>query len=153
MPPSATDVPRILLNAPLPELIERLGVSIANAQAALDQSSLAIAQAMGTTMVEIDSQPRSLLELGFIPSFYAFTEATIEAKLAFTVTESTEIGVNASVGVDMKVFAASVEASYARKYSFSAEGSSSIATRLVSLPPPTPLLEILNRLAAQQAQS
>lgn len=153
MPSNATDVPRILLNAPLPELIERLGVSIANAQAALDRSSLAIAQAMGTTMVEIDSQPRSLLELGFVPSFYAFTEATIEAKLSFTITESTEIGVNAEVGVQVGVFAASVEASYSRKYSFSAEGSSSIATRLVSLPPPTPLLEILNRLAAEQAQS
>jgi hypothetical protein len=106
MPSNATDVPRILLNAPLPELIERLGVSIANAQAALDRSSLAIAQAMGTTMVEIDSQPRSLLELGFVPSFYAFTEATIEAKLSFTITESTEIGVNAEVGVQVGVFAA-----------------------------------------------
>jgi hypothetical protein len=150
--PSPTDVPRTLLSAPLPELIERLGVSIANAQSALDQSSLAIAQAMGTTMVDIDGQPRSLLELGFVPSFYAFTEATIEAKLAFTITESTEIGVSASVGVQMQVFAASVEASYSRKYSFSAEGSSSIAARLVSLPPPAPLLEILNRLAAEQAQ-
>ena len=151
MPLSATDVPRTVLNAPLPELIERLGLSIANAQAALDQSSLAIAQAMGTTMVEIDSQPRSLLELGFIPSFYAFTEATIEARLSFTVTEGTELGIKGSAGVQIGVFAASVEASYARKYSFSAEGSSSIATRLVSLPPPTPLLEILNRMAAEQA--
>ncbi len=150
--PAPTDVPRIMLNAPLPEIIERLGVSIASAQSALDQSSLAIAQAMGTTMVEIDSQPRSLLELGFIPSFYAFTEATIEARLAFTITQSTEIGVNASVGFQVGLFAASVDASYSRKYSFEAQGSSSVATRLVSLPPPAPLLDILNRLAAAPVQ-
>lgn len=150
--PQPIDIPRTLLNAPLPELIERLGVSIAHAQTALDKSSLAIAEALGTTMVEIDSQPRSLLELGFIPSFYAFTEATIEAKLAFTVTESTEIGVSAGVDFQVGLFAASVDATYSRKYGFEASGSSSIATRLVSLPPPTPLLELLNRLAAESAQ-
>lgn len=146
--PSATDVPRILLNAPLPELIQRLGLSVAQAQAALDENSIATAKAMSTTTADIDGTPRSLLELGFTPTFYAFTEATVEAKLAFTITESTELSVGAelSVGSSLTLFSASVNASYTRKYSFEAQGSSSIAARLVSLPPPEPLLELLNRL-------
>lgn len=144
--PSATDVPRILLNAPLPELIQRLGLSIAQAQAALDENSIATAKAMTTTTADIDGTPRSLLELGFTPTFYAFTEATVEAKLAFTITESTELSVGAELGVNLEVFSASVNASYTRKYSFEAQGSSSIAARLVSLPPPEPLLELLNQL-------
>ncbi|MEX1364404.1 MAG: hypothetical protein AB1Z98_14860 [Nannocystaceae bacterium] len=146
--PSATDVPRILLNAPLPELIQRLGLSVAQAQAALDENSIATAKAMSTTTADIDGTPRSLLELGFTPTFYAFTEATVEAKLAFTITESTELSVGAelNVGSSLTLFSASVNASYTRKYSFEAQGSSSIAARLVSLPPPEPLLELLNRL-------
>lgn len=149
--PSAAEVPKIVLNAPLPELIQRLGLSLAKAQAALDENSIATAQAMGNTTVEIDGQPRTLLELGFTPTFYAFTEATVEAKLAFTITEATELSVGAEVGVNYGVFAASVNASYTRKYSFEAQGSSSIAARLVSLPPPAPLLELLN--AAAEAPS
>lgn len=143
--PNASSVPRTVLNAPLPEIVERLGVSIANAQAALDQNSVAVAQAMGTTTVEIGGAERNLLELGFTPTFYSFTEATIEAKLAFSVHEQTELTVGGSVGVQLSVFAASVNASYTRKYSFEAQGSSSVAARLVSLPPPSQLMELLNQ--------
>lgn len=144
--PSATDVPKIILNAPLPELIQRLGLSLANAQAALDENSIATAKAMGTTTVDIDGTPRTLLELGFTPTFYAFTEATVEAKLAFTIAESSELSVGAelSVGNQFTLLSASVNASYTRKYSFEAQGASSIAARLVSLPPPAPLLDLLN---------
>ena len=145
-------VTRELLSAPLPEILERLGTSIADAQRALDQNSIREAAVMATEKVEVGGTQYSLMALGFTPTFYSFTEATVEAKLSFSMSESTEFGVTAglNVGVMAKVVmvAASVSVSYARKFSVSAEGMSSIAARLVSLPPPQPLETVLRRLAA-----
>ncbi len=144
--PSTT---RSLLSAPLPQIIEKLGVSIAQAQMALDQNSVQIAQELSQTEVEIGDDSYNLLSLGFVPSFYAFTEATVEAKLSFSMTESTETSINvgAQVGVSYGVFmaAACVDVGYARKFSVSSEGMSSIAARLVSLPPPEIFIERLRR--------
>lgn len=147
-----SEVPRVtnqLLSAPLPQIIERLGIAIAEAQTALDRNSIAVAQAMAETEIELGGERTNLIQLGFTPTFYSFTEATVEAKLSFSMQETTEtkVEVGASVGVTYAfvMVAASVNVSYARKFSVGAEGMSSIAARLVSLPPPE-LLE--NRLKA-----
>lgn len=145
-------VPKVttaLVSAPLPQIIEKLGVAIANAQFALDKNSVEVAKELSTTEVKIGQETHNLLTLGFVPSFYAFTEATVEAKLSFTMTESTETSVNVSVsaGVNTPVFmaAATIDVGYARKFSVSAEGMSSIAARLVSLPPPDSFMQLLKR--------
>ena len=145
-----TTVTRSLVSAPLPQIIERLGLSIAQAQAALDNNSVKVAQTMAETPVELGGQTYNLLTLGFTPSFYAFTEATVEAKLSFSMSETTETsvsaGVTAKVNYGVVMVAANVDVSYARKFSVSAEGSSSIAARLVSLPAPEAFNEVLRRL-------
>ncbi len=141
---------RALLSAPLPQIIEKLGIAISEGQFALDRNSVEMARTMGETVVEIGGQSRSLLELGFTPSFYAFTEATVEAKLSFTMSESTQTSVaaSASVGGGVGVFmaAATVSASYQRRFSVEASGTSSIAARLVSLPPPDQFMALLRTL-------
>lgn len=145
----ATTVPRTLLEAPLPELIQRLGLAVAQAQSALDRNSIDVAKAMAEAKVTIGPNEHSLLELGFTPTFYAFTEATLEAKVTFSVQEQEEVSVGGSLSVSyLSIVSATVNASYTRKYSFQAEGSSSIATRLVSLPAPSGLMERLNSLLA-----
>jgi len=142
-------VTRSLLSAPLPQIIEKLGVAIAQAQLALDRNSVKIAQELSETEVEIGDESYNLLSLGFVPSFYAFTEATVEAKLSFTMTETTETSINvgAQVGINYGVFmaAATVDVGYARKFSVTSEGASSIAARLVSLPPPETFIQVLKR--------
>lgn len=140
-----------VLDAPLPELVQRLGLAVAEAQHALDLNSLDIAKRMAEPNVNLgDGQVRSLLSLGFTPTFYAFSEATLEAKLTFTIRESTEFSVGASVsGGYAGLFSASVNAEYSRKYGFEVQGSSSIAARLVSLPPPARLQQVLNEMAAK----
>lgn len=149
-------VTRSLMSAPLPQIIEKLGSSIAQAQQALDTNSVAIAKEMSETEVEIGDKTYNLLSLGFTPAFYAFTEATVEAKLSFTMTESTETSINvgASVGVSYGVFmaAATVDVGFARKFSVSSEGASSIAARLVSLPPPDIFLQLLRNEYQQDIQ-
>ena len=123
----ATTVPRTLLEAPLPELIQRLGLAVAQAQSALDRNSIDVAKAMAEAKVTIGPNEHSLLELGFTPTFY--------------------VGGSLSVSY-LSIVSATVNASYTRKYSFQAEGSSSIATRLVSLPAPSGFMERLNSLLA-----
>ena len=143
-------VTRALVTAPLPQIIEKLGLAIAQAQFALDTNSVEIAKAMSETEVEIGDETYNLLSLGFQPSFYSFTEATVEAKLSFTMTETTEtsvaVGIQAGVSYGVFMAAASIDVSYARKFSVSTEGASSIAARLVSLPPP----DIFNQLLKRQ---
>lgn len=142
-------VTRALVTAPLPQIIEKLGLAIAQAQYALDTNSVELAKAMAETEVTIGAEKYNLLSLGFLPSFYSFTEATVEAKLSFTMSESTEtsVAVGAKVGINYGVFmaAASVDVSYARKFSVSTEGASSIAARLVSLPAPDVFTQIIKR--------
>jgi hypothetical protein len=135
-----------LLEAPLPSMLERLGVAIAHAQLALDKSSMTLARLMGDideSGVTVNGKAYSLIELGFTPTFYAFTEATIDLHLAFTIMEGSGFSVGGSAGVNVGFFAASVSASYTSKYQFDANGSSNIRAKLVSLPPPSRLFELL----------
>jgi len=142
-------VTRALVTAPLPQIIEKLGLAIAQAQYALDSNAIALAKTMSETEVDIGDETYNLLSLGFQPSFYSFTEATVEAKLSFTMTETTEtsvsVGVQAGGSYGVFMAAASIDVSYARKFSVSTEGASSIAARLVSLPPPDVFEQLLKR--------
>lgn len=142
-------VTRALVTAPLPQIIEKLGLAIAQAQYALDTNSVAVAKTMSETEVEIGDTTYNLISLGFQPSFYSFTEATVEAKLSFTMTESTEtsvaVGVQAGVQYGVFMAAATLDVAYSRKFSVSTEGASSIAARLVSLPPPDVFTQLLKR--------
>jgi hypothetical protein len=146
-----------LLNVPFPQMIENLGVGIAHAQYALDKVSIRITQLMaGFTedkdgkIVKDDSaliklqengESFSLLALGFTPTFYQFTETYIEMKMAISMKKSSELGI--AVKASYKgivgfggVLSASVNASYSQKYQYEASGSSSMRTKLVTVPVP-----------------
>lgn len=132
-------------NAPLPSIVESLGLSIANAQSALDRNSVETAVAMANTEVIINEKPFNLISLGFAPTFYHFTEANVEAKIAFSMTMERSFSASVGVSANIGIVAASVEASYSQKFSMSASGSSSVAARLVSIPPPEIFNQILDR--------
>lgn len=148
----ANAVNKMMEQSPLPQLVRSLGQAIAEAQLALDRHSIALAREMQQPVELFPGQPkRSLLELGFTPTFYHFTETTIRARVAFSSAESQEFSVGASVGAGFGVFTASVNASYSNKYSFTAEGSSEISTRLVSLPAPAALAQLIQQAPAKPA--
>jgi hypothetical protein len=144
---SVAQTTKALTQAPLPDIVEKLGLAIAGAQFALDTNSANLAKTMAETEVEIGGDTYNLLSLGFTPSFYAFTEATVEAKLSYSMSEGTTFGgsveISASGGTPFFMAAATVSASYERKFSVSAEGASSVAAKLVSLPPPERFMEVL----------
>jgi len=95
----------------------------------------------------------TLLQAGLTPTFYQFTESKIEIKIALSVTTEASFGINVShdfsmdqnVGFDdgsgftysrATTWASHVDASYASKYSYSADGSSLLSTTLRPTPPP-----------------
>lgn len=145
---SAIDtITKTFSNAPLHQMIENMGTAVANAQAALDTNSIDMLKRLAETPVDVNGETTNLLLLGFVPTFYAFTEASFEMKMEFSMAESEafSIGGEVSAEIPLKVgmIGASINASYARKYDQSASASSSIAARMVSLPPPENLLEML----------
>lgn len=143
-----------ITNAPLPQVIEKMGLAIAQAQKALDMNSIAMLAELAESQITIGEKETNLLALGFVPSFYAFTEASFEAKMDFTIAESESLTIGGSVGVVLPfdtggsrgLFAASVNASHTRKFDQEASASSSMAARMVSLPPPDRLLQFLKEL-------
>ena len=148
-----TNIARELTNAPLPQIIERLGAGIAEAQAQLDKTSMALALQLGDREgngVDIGGERKSLLELGFAPTFYQFTEATIEARVTYSMATSSEFGISVGAAVGgaygFVMFAASVNVSYSNKYSFESTGASSVTAKLKALPPPGVLTTLLNQI-------
>ncbi len=100
-----------LLNVPFAEMVKKLGVGIAEAQFALDEVSLRLAQMMSgeyevevpdeedptkttvekrTAYVTFDGQQLSMLELGFTPNFYQFVDTIIEVKMSISMSTESE---------------------------------------------------------------
>jgi hypothetical protein len=107
----------------------------------------------------------SMLELGFSPTFYQFVDTIIEVKISIKYTQEGSVTRNSSAGSfsssgrtqglrglifggrrSSTVTTAHVNATYSQKFSYSAEGSSLLRTKLVPIPPPAILEE---RIRAQ----
>lgn len=117
---TSRSVGHALLDVPFPEMIEQMGLAIAQAQMALDLASMRTAQALATTMIPAGTVVTSiretvnsegavtatevlyndkempLLVYGINPTFYAFSESVIEVKM--TITMSIERSTNFSFG-------------------------------------------------------
>jgi hypothetical protein len=157
-----------LLEAPIGELIQRVASSIAEAQLKLDQIGVRVATLLSEAKVtfnKADGKPieKSLLELGFLPTFYAFTETDIEIKLTIQlkVEEDLTIKGEATAGSGEGVEAAkrvvpfgiSISADYHRKYGFDMTGSSTVKTRLLAVPAPSVFLETVKEHARAQSRA
>ena len=140
-------------------MVLKLGLGIAEAQRALDENSVQTAQLLaGTTIplvmavtqtisstgaVSFASSPPvdvSLLQIGLLPTFYQFSEATIEVTMDIKTTSSqeTNIKVSASAKVGFSCWSASVNVDVAhnRKFGKEVRGTSRLFTKMVPVPPP-----------------
>jgi hypothetical protein len=157
--PQFPSVGQELLDVPLPEMVTKLAMGIASAQAALDDNSvktaillaetevdnvvLAVTQTIaadGSVTFAQSTATMSLLQLGLMPTFYQFAEATIEVTMDIKTTTSTEtnIKVSASAKVGFACWSASVnvDVSHNRKFQKEVHGTSRLVTRMVPVPPP-----------------
>ena len=148
-----------LLAVPLPEMVMKLGLGIAEAQRGLDENSVDTAKLLAETTVPLvlavtqtisaegevsftngDPVTVSLLQIGLMPTFYQFSEATIEVTMDIKTTSSreTNVKVSAKAKVGFSCFSASVstDVSHNRKFGKEVKGTSRLFTKMVPVPPP-----------------
>jgi hypothetical protein len=148
-----------LLDVPLPDMVAKLGMGVADAQSALDNNSLRTLEALtnadpikvvtiinktiaedGTISFEEKTSEMTPFQLGLFPAFYQFSEATIEVTMDIKTTTSTETDV--SVGAEVKggfgLWSASVntEVKHNRKFGKEVHGTSKLVTKMVPVPRP-----------------
>jgi len=91
-----------------------------------------------------DSFPLTLLQAGVNPTFYAFTNSTIEVKMSISSTQESSntfsVGVSVTASADFLFCSGSVSShvnfTASNKYSYSVTGSSSMSTTLAPVQPP-----------------
>jgi hypothetical protein len=140
---------------------------------ALDAHNTNLVANIFTHQVQIPTRV-SLLELGFAPVFYAFVDTIIEVRIAITISQSSESTVSTTTdskatainigfrfsplgrgraAASRTVSTSQVNATYSNRYSYTAEGSSLLRTKLTPLPPPAILEErIRAMMTADQAR-
>lgn len=117
-----------------------------------------------TTVLEL---PRriSMLECGFTPTFYQFVDTIIEVKISIKYTQDGSynnavetsnkttrgrLGFFRKLKSGANVQTSQVNASYSQKYSYSAEGSSLLRTKMVPIPTPPALLDRVQRMMDEE---
>ena len=148
-----------LLDVPLPDMVAKLGMGVADAQSALDTNSLQTLKALteadkievvtriektiaedGTISFTENTTEMTPFQLGLFQAFYQFSEATIEVTMDIKTTTSSET--NVKVGAEVKggfgLWSASVntEVSHNRKFGKEVHGTSRLVTKMVPVPPP-----------------
>jgi hypothetical protein len=95
----------VLLDVPMANIVEKMGQAIADAQLRIDELSIRTAVLLGETRLDMRDAAgmlvsRSLLELGFAPTFYHFSETTIDilVTLSMKVEEKLTVGAALSFG-------------------------------------------------------
>ncbi len=148
-----------LLDVPLPDMVTKLALGIAEAQRALDENSIETAELLadaeievipaftqtiaadgGITFVAADAVKMSLIQVGLNPTFYQFAEASIEVTMDIKTTTSSEtnikVGFKAKVGFAMWSSSVRVDVSHNRKFQKEVRGTSRLFTKMVPVPPP-----------------
>lgn len=137
------------------DLVRMLAEGIADAQTKLDEASAQLVAELAQTRVEIvprvtetvdsdgnvkfeQAQPQevSLLDLGVSPTFYQFSEATVEVTMDLKLVESEE---EAGKGKRFGIFAGTTEVQAERKLNRDVSVCSKLTATLVPVPAPVRL--------------
>jgi hypothetical protein len=148
-----------LLDVPLPDMVTKLALGIAEAQRALDENSVETAQILADPTIEVvpaltqtidedgsvsfeaaDPVEMSLLQVGLNPAFYQFVEASIEVTMDIKTTTSQEtnisVGFKAKVGFACWSASVRVDVSHNRKFQKEVRGTSRLFVKMTPVPPP-----------------
>ena len=127
---------------------------------------LIISGGSGTDTAVLELPRRiSMLECGFTPTFYQFVDTIIEVKISIKYTQDGSynnavetsnkttrgrLGFFRRLKSGASVQTSQVNASYSQKYSYSAEGSSLLRTKMVPIPTPPALLDRVQRMMDEE---
>jgi hypothetical protein len=82
----------------------------------------------------------SALQAGLLPSFYQFTEATIQLKMSFQLREVEETGSEGDSQPGLRIFGSHVNFRTKNTFQYAAEGASSVTAIVRPIPPPQRLI-------------
>jgi outer membrane protein OmpA-like peptidoglycan-associated protein len=124
---NATKAVELLQQVDVSDIFSSLALSIADAQKRLDDNSIAQAIKLGEQQIK----GSSLIELGFVPAFYSFTEANISASLNLKLAMKTSIGggFNASGTYNSNANQAENYSDYSKQTSYQKEKASFKSSR------------------------
>ncbi|WP_331234410.1 hypothetical protein [Natronorarus salvus] len=148
-----------LLDVPFPEMVASMGQGIADAQNQLDMNSVKVAKVLAETEIEVvpaitrtitadgeveyssaDAIDVSLIQAGMFPTFYQFSEATIEVEMDIKTTTERETSIDVSAGAKFGygLWSARVDidVSHNRKFGKEVHGTSKLKTTMVPVPEP-----------------
>ncbi|PLR20945.1 hypothetical protein SGCZBJ_21115 [Caulobacter zeae] len=131
------------LATPLGEVIAAVGRGVAEAQAALDQASLAATLAMYES--EGDEGLEALRSIGYQPTFYVLPETTCEVQVSMHIGGTG--GADGSAGTSgqaaaigkARTYVTPVDAAFQQRYAFQASGAAKLTFKIVPVPPPAAL--------------
>ncbi len=97
-------VGQMLQDVPIGDMIKSYAIGIADAQWELDQKSIAMAYELMNKTITLRGKDgverdRTLLELGFAPTFYQFQEATIEVAVSLSMRVEQSVSLDVGIGV------------------------------------------------------
>lgn len=154
MPGEISALMREVLASPLGDVIASVGAGVAAAQEALDEASLAktleIYREGGDAMLSL------MREIGYQPTFYALPETTGEVVVSLRLGDQTTSSQQTNIvaperarnlahipsaladrrTLPVKSYITPVDASFANRYSYSAQASSRLTFKIVPVPPP-----------------
>jgi len=122
----ANDIQETLIR-PLGEVLARVGEGIAEAQAAMDRTSLAT-----QTMIENDP---ALRESGLQATWYAMPEVTVELKMSIAIRTESKTQNGKVMQRRHSLWAAPFNASTANSTATDVGGQSTLRARIVAIPP------------------
>lgn len=139
-----------------PDLVRMLAEGIADAQSALDRSAAGLMEELATTRVpivrevteivddegnidyeEAEPQEVSLLGLGIMPTFYQFSESTVEVAMDISIVEEQRGSKSQKPRYGLRAGTAALQAE--RKLNRELKAHSKLTAKLVPVPPPARL--------------
>lgn len=155
---------------PFDDLVYLLAESVASAQTKLDLSTAEVLETLAETEVDVvpqvtrridedgavetelaESEPRSLLELGFTPTRYQFSEATVDVGVDIRVTQQEERE-SESEGRLYGLRAGTYEVTHQRKFDREVSANANINARLEPVPLPIDLSPAEARGATEETE-
>lgn len=116
--------PYKIIVSPLSDFIESIGDGVAQAQRALDDTSLDTWK-----RVQTDPALQELRDIGYQPTWYAIPEVRAEIKLAFHFEAE-------QTGRPGRLLALPINPTTQTRTSVKSEGTSQLVVRIVPIPPP-----------------
>lgn len=120
-------------------MIAHVGRGIAEAQAALDAQTFESFKKLYDVDNKVGTEMR---QLGFSPTWYRIPEAEAEIRMSISIgSRERQPGLSPAGAPEgaraqsMQLYAAPIDASYANKYQFQAEGVSRVKFKIVAVPP------------------